>query len=286
MTGQGTGTQLPFTCPGPLRPAFHAPPKSLRISHIIAQAALKALPPRAPNTPPHGALRTLAQDLWPSCTSLDPSPRPTRHRPGPPGAPPPPPLWEMPQGLQASRCPPGTLRGTGTGSPADPGKTQAKASTPPKRPSRQGPPAGLLSPHQNLGRQSRRGQGPRCSPATYRHPLRPTPRAGPRGGLKEAAAGLRAQRRSHTPQAAHPTLGLPLPRLSRRAPGPRGPGAAREEASPKAPLPMALRGHRRPACPHLRPRAARTQGSQGNGTLPRRPLWEPRAGPQFAMRRR
>ena len=46
---------------------------------------------------------------------------------------------------------------------------------------------------------------------------------------------------------------------------------------------MALRGHRRPACPHLRPRAARTQGSQGNGTLPRRPLWEPRAGPQFAI---
>ena len=261
MTGQGTGTQLLFTCPGPLRPAFHAPPKSLRISHIIAQAALKALPPRAPNTPPHGALRTLAQDLWPSCTSLDPSPRPTRHRPG-------------------------TLRGTGTGSPADPGKTQAKASTPPKRPSRQGPPAGLLSPHQNLGRQSRRGQGPRCSPATYRQPLRPTPRAGPRRGLTEAAAGLRAQRRSRTPQAAHPTLGLPLPRLSRRAPGPRGPGAALEEASPKAPLPMALRGHRRPACPHLRPRAARTQGSQGNGTLPRRPLWEPRAGPQFAMRRR
>ena len=194
MTGQGTGTQLPFTCPGPLCPAFHAPPKSLRISHIIAQAALKALPPRAPNSPPHGAVRTLAQDLWPSRTSLEPSPRPTRHRPG-------------------------TLRGTGTGSPADPGKTQAKASTPPKRPSRQGPPAGLLSPHQNLGRQSRRGQGPRCSPATYRQPLRPTPRAGPHGGSRRPespaelthTAGSPPHTGPATPKAFPPGTGAPGP---------------------------------------------------------------------------
>ncbi|XP_047625158.1 basic proline-rich protein-like [Phacochoerus africanus] len=83
-TCRGTGTQRPFTGPGPLRPAFHAPPKSLRISHTTAHATLKALPPRAPNSPPHGAVRTLAQDLGPSCPSHDRIPQPDSG--APPGA--------------------------------------------------------------------------------------------------------------------------------------------------------------------------------------------------------
>ena len=234
MTGQGTGTQLPFTCPGPLRPAFHAPPKSLRISHIIAQAALKALPPRAPNTPPHGALRTLAQDLWPSCTSLDPSPRPTRHRPGPPGAPLHPRLWELPQGLQASRCPPGTLRGTGTGSPADPVKAQAKASDPaqtaisarpPGLPPLSPPePGSAVPPRPRPPLLTRNLQTPSAPDTPGRTPRRP--HGGSRRPESPAALTHTAGSPPHTgpatPKALPPGTGGPgAPGLPSRRPAPR-----------------------------------------------------------------